>query len=102
MQSNKAIVGVNAFAHESGIHQDGVLKQRDTYEIMRAEDVGWESNRICLGKLSGRRAFKDHMKGLGYELDRKELDVAFTKFKQLADSQREIRDAQLVELVSSG
>ena len=102
VQPNKAIVGANAFAHESGIHQDGVLKQRETYEIMRAEDVGWESNRICLGKLSGRRAFKDRMVSLGCNLDQQELNAAFVLFKQLADRQRDVRDDQLLELVGKG
>src|SRR5687768_17090411 len=73
VQPNKAVVGANAFAHASGIHQDGVLKARDTYEIMRAEDVGWTTNKIVLGKLSGRNAFKQRLKELGIELDRKSV-----------------------------
>jgi 2-isopropylmalate synthase len=69
VQPNKAIVGANAFAHESGIHQDGVLKHRETYEIMRAEDVGWGANKLTLGKLSGRNAFRTRLKELGIELE---------------------------------
>jgi 2-isopropylmalate synthase len=86
VQPNKAIVGANAFAHESGIHQDGVLKSRETYEIMRAEDVGWNTNRMVLGKHSGRNAFRTRLVELGIELDSEnELNAAFTKFKALAD-----------------
>src|SRR5690606_26195637 len=89
VQPNKAIVGANAFAHASGIHQDGVIKARQTYEIMRAEDVGWTANKIVLGKLSGRNAFKQRLKELGIELHSEEaLNVAFQKFKDLADQKR--------------
>src|SRR4249920_410267 len=101
VQPNKAIVGANAFAHESGIHQDGVLKHRETYEIMRAEDVGWTTNKLVLGKLSGRNAFKQRLKELGIELDSEEvMNVAFAKFKDLADKKSEIFDEDLQMLVS--
>jgi len=101
VQPNKAIVGANAFAHESGIHQDGVLKHRETYEIMRAEDVGWHANRISLGKLSGRNAFKTKLAELGIVLASEEaLNAAFARFKELADKKREIFDEDLHALVS--
>ncbi len=101
VQPNKAIVGANAFAHESGIHQDGVLKHRETYEIMRAEDVGWHTNKITLGKLSGRNAFKTKLGELGIELASEEaLNTAFARFKELADKKREIFDEDLQALVS--
>ncbi|MBI3149168.1 MAG: 2-isopropylmalate synthase [Betaproteobacteria bacterium] len=101
VQPNKAIVGANAFAHESGIHQDGVLKHRETYEIMRAEDVGWGANSIKLGKLSGRNAFKTRLQELGIELASEEaLNHAFAKFKELADKKRDIFDEDLQALVS--
>ena len=101
VQPNKAIVGANAFAHESGIHQDGVLKHRETYEIMRAEDVGWNANRLTLGKLSGRNAFKTKLAELGIVLDSEEaLNAAFARFKELADKKREIFDEDLQALVS--
>ena len=102
VQPNKAIVGANAFAHESGIHQDGVLKHRETYEIMRAEDVGWTANKIVLGKLSGRNAFKQRLQELGIELDSEaELNAAFTRFKELADQKAEIFDEDIVAIVSN-
>ncbi|OQW94812.1 MAG: 2-isopropylmalate synthase [Beggiatoa sp. IS2] len=101
VQPNKAIVGRNAFAHESGIHQDGVLKHRQTYEIMRAEDVGWNANRMVLGKLSGRNAFRDRLQSLGIELDSEEsLNAAFSRFKEMADKKREIYDDDLQAIVS--
>ena len=101
VQVNKAIVGANAFAHESGIHQDGVLKHRDTYEIMRAQDVGWSANKISLGKLSGRNAFKQRLVDLGIEFDsEQELNEAFSRFKDLADRKSEIFDEDLQALVS--
>ncbi|MCX7892404.1 MAG: 2-isopropylmalate synthase [Burkholderiales bacterium] len=101
VQPNKAVVGANAFAHASGIHQDGVLKARQTYEIMTAEDVGWSANKIVLGKLSGRNAFKQRLKELGIELDSEEaVNVAFQKFKDLADKKSEIFDEDLHALVS--
>ncbi|WP_037588284.1 2-isopropylmalate synthase [Stenoxybacter acetivorans] len=101
VQPNKAIVGANAFAHESGIHQDGVLKCRETYEIMSAQSVGWSSNRLSLGKLSGRSAFRAKLTELGIELDSEEaLNAAFARFKELADKKREIFDEDLHALVS--
>jgi len=101
VQPNKAIVGANAFAHESGIHQDGVLKHRETYEIMRAEDVGWSQNKLVLGKHSGRNAFKTRLQELGIELAGDEaLNAAFTRFKELADKKHEIFDEDLQALVS--
>jgi 2-isopropylmalate synthase len=101
VQPNKAVVGANAFAHASGIHQDGVLKARDTYEIMRAEDVGWGSNKIVLGKLSGRNAFKQRLQDLGVELDSEaETNAAFGRFKELADRKSEIFDEDILALVS--
>jgi 2-isopropylmalate synthase len=101
VQPNKAIVGANAFAHESGIHQDGVLKHRETYEIMRAEDVGWKTNKLVLGKLSGRAAFKARLEDLGITLaDQAALDEAFARFKILADKKHEIFDEDLQALVS--
>jgi 2-isopropylmalate synthase len=101
VQPNKAVVGANAFAHASGIHQDGVLKARDTYEIMRAEDVGWSANKIVLGKLSGRNAFKQRLQELGVHLDSEtEINVAFARFKELADRKSEIFDEDILALVS--
>ena len=101
VQPNKAIVGANAFAHESGIHQDGVLKSRETYEIMRAEDVGWTANRIVLGKHSGRNAFRTRLRELGIELESEEaLNEAFARFKELADKKHEIYDEDLQALVT--
>jgi len=101
VQPNKAIVGANAFAHEAGIHQDGVLKSRETYEIMRAEDVGWTANRMVLGKHSGRNAFKSRITELGFEFaSEEELNEAFARFKQLADKKHEIFDEDLQTLIS--
>ncbi|HIV69923.1 MAG TPA: 2-isopropylmalate synthase, partial [Candidatus Aquabacterium excrementipullorum] len=101
VQPNKAVVGANAFAHASGIHQDGVLKARDTYEIMRAEDVGWAANKIVLGKLSGRNAFKQRLQELGIDLDSEAVvNTAFAKFKELADRKSEIFDEDIIALVS--
>ncbi|MGB8433723.1 MAG: 2-isopropylmalate synthase [Burkholderiales bacterium] len=101
VQPNKAIVGANAFAHASGIHQDGVLKSRQTYEIMQAEDVGWTTNKIVLGKLSGRNAFRQRLKEIGIELDSEEVvNVAFQRFKDLADKKADIFDEDLHALVS--
>ena len=100
VQPNKAVVGANAFAHASGIHQDGVLKARDTYEIMRAEDVGWATNKIVLGKLSGRNAFKQRLLELGIEMESEgEINSAFAKFKELADRKSDIFDEDIVALV---
>ena len=101
VQPNKAVVGANAFAHASGIHQDGVLKARDTYEIMRAEDVGWGSNKIVLGKLSGRNAFKQRLLELGIQMDSEgEINTAFARFKDLADRKSEIFDEDIIALAS--
>lgn len=101
VQPNKAVVGANAFAHASGIHQDGILKARNTYEIMRAEDVGWTANKIVLGKLSGRNAFKQRLQELGVQLDSEaETNTAFAKFKELADRKSEIFDEDILALVS--
>jgi len=101
VQPNKAIVGANAFAHESGIHQDGVLKHRETYEIMRAEDVGWNANKLTLGKLSGRNAFRTRLRELGIDLGSEDaLNTVFAKFKNLADKKSEIFDEDLQALVS--
>ena len=101
VQPNKAIVGANAFAHESGIHQDGVLKHRETYEIMRAEDVGWGANKLVLGKLSGRNAFKTRLAELGIDLGSEDaINHAFTRFKELADKKGEIFDEDLHALAS--
>lgn len=101
VQPNKAIVGANAFAHESGIHQDGVLKHRETYEIMRAEDVGWGANKLLLGKHSGRNAFRNRLLELGIQLDSEEmLNHTFLRFKELADKKHEIFDEDLHALIS--
>ncbi len=101
VQPNKAIVGANAFAHESGIHQDGVLKHRETYEIMAAEDVGWHANKMVMGKHSGRSAFRSRLLELGIELaSETELNAAFARFKDLADKKHEIFDEDLQALVS--
>ena len=101
VQPNKAIVGANAFAHESGIHQDGVLKHRETYEIMRAEDVGWNANKLVLGKHSGRTAFRARLQELGIEVESEQvLNAAFARFKELADKKHEIFDEDLHALMS--
>ena len=90
VQPNEAVVGANAFAHESGIHQDGVLKHRETYEIMRAQDVGWHNNRLSLVKLSGRSGFRDRLKPLGIELESEvALNAAFQRFYVLAVQKKE-------------
>jgi 2-isopropylmalate synthase len=102
VQPNKAVVGANAFAHASGIHQDGILKARETYEIMRAEDVGWSANKIVLGKLSGRNAFKARLQELGIDLESEaEVNAAFARFKDLADRKSEIFDEDIMALVSA-
>ena len=101
VQPNKAIVGANAFAHESGIHQDGVLKHRETYEIMRAQDVGWSEHRMVLGKHSGRNAFRARLEELGIEFEsQEELNAAFSRFKDLADKKHEIFVEDLQALVT--
>ncbi len=99
VQPNKAIVGENAFAHEAGIHQDGVLKEKLTYEIMRPEDIGRPSNKLVLGKHSGRHAFKIRLRDLGVDLEAPELDKAFKRFKDLADKKKEVYDEDLLAIV---
>jgi 2-isopropylmalate synthase len=99
-QPNKAIVGKNAFAHESGIHQDGVLKCQETYEIMKAEDIGLDKNSIVLGKHSGRHAFKDKIKSLGFELSDEEVNKAFERFKLVADKKKDIYDDDIRMIIS--
>ncbi|GAB4239261.1 MAG: 2-isopropylmalate synthase [Elainellaceae cyanobacterium] len=100
VQPNKAIVGANAFAHESGIHQDGVLKHKLTYEIMDAQSIGLNDNQIVLGKHSGRNAFRTRLKELNYELTDQELNRAFLRFKELADKKKEITDWDLEAIVN--
>lgn len=100
VQPNKAIVGANAFAHESGIHQDGLLKEKQTYEIMKPEDVGLKQTELVLGKHSGRHAFKTRVKELGYDLAAEEIETAFYKFKRLADQKKLIFDEDIEALVS--
>jgi len=99
VQRNKAIVGENAFAHESGVHQDGVLKESTTYEIMKPEEVGLPKTKIILGKLSGRHAFKKRVKALGYDLPDEELEHTFQQFKLLADKKKEIYDQDIEALI---
>ncbi len=99
VQRNKAIVGANAFAHESGIHQDGMLKERSTYEIMMPEDVGISGTELVLGKHSGRHAFADHLNKLGFRLNAEELKLAFDEFIALADKKKTIYDDDLVAIV---
>ena len=100
VQPNKAIVGANAFAHESGIHQHGVLNKRETYEIMTPESIGLETNRLVLGKHSGRHAFNEKLILLGYNLNQEELDQAFIKFKELTDKKKVVYDRDIDALVS--
>ena len=99
VQPNKAIVGDNAFAHESGIHQDGVLKDKRTYEIMRPEDIGWTESSLVLGKHSGRHAFKTRLEEMGFHLADHELDRAFERFKKIADQKKEIYDEDLEAII---
>ena len=99
VQANKAIVGDNAFAHESGIHQDGLLKEKSTYEIMTPESVGLSKSTLVMGKHSGRHAFKERLSELGFELDSSELNKAFERFKLLADKKKEIFDEDLEAIV---
>ena len=99
VQPNKAVVGANAFAHASGIHQDGVLKDRLNYEIMRPEDVGLVTNRIVLTARSGRHAFKHRLRLLGVTLPEDRIDLAWDRFLRLADTRKEVTDADLKELV---
>ena len=100
VQPNKAIVGANAFAHEAGIHQDGMLKHRMTYEIMEPEMIGLSSNRLVLGKHSGRHAFRDKLKDLGYDLTNDEVNKLFNKMKELADKRKELLDEDIEALVA--
>lgn len=100
VQRNKAIVGANAFSHEAGIHQDGILKKRDTYEIMCAEDVGLDSNLLVLGKHSGKHALVDRLEKLGYTLEKDEIETVFERFKKLADQKKEIFDMDLEAIIN--
>ena len=100
VQPNKAIVGANAFAHEAGIHQHGVLMEKSTYEIMTPESIGLNQNKLVLGKHSGRHAFNDRMKDLGYDLPKEDLEKAFVRFKTLADQKKEIFDEDLDAIVA--
>ncbi|UCG99755.1 MAG: 2-isopropylmalate synthase [Deltaproteobacteria bacterium] len=100
VQPNKAIVGANAFAHEAGIHQDGVLKHKTTYEIMEPDTIGLDTSRLILGKHSGRHAFRDRLRGLGYDLSEGDIDHLFKKFKDLADKRKQIVDEDLEVLVA--
>jgi 2-isopropylmalate synthase len=99
VQPNKAVVGANAFAHESGIHQDGVLKEKQTYEIMTPESVGISKSSLVLGKLSGRHAFRERLKNIGFKLSDSDFELAFNRFKQLADKKREIYDEDIESIV---
>ncbi len=99
VQRNKAIVGRNAFAHEAGIHQDGMLKERTTYEIMRPEDVGLAKTDLVLGKHSGRAALADRAKALGYHLSGEQLQTVFEQFKLLADKKKEVYDGDIAALI---
>ena len=101
VQPNKAVVGANAFRHASGIHQDGVIKARTTFEIMDPQSVGWPSSTLVLGKLSGRAGLRSRLEELGFKLDQQQLDEAFQAFKMLADRKREVTDADLMSLMSS-
>ncbi len=100
VQPNKAIVGANAFAHEAGIHQHGILCHEQTYEIMKPENVGWSSNKLVLGKHSGRHALNDRLEELGFSIEKTELDAIFNRFKNLADKKKEIYDED-IEMIAS-
>jgi len=100
VQPNKAIVGANAFAHESGIHQDGVLKEKVTYEIMTPESIGKEQSELILGKHSGRHAVRDRLKKLGCEITEEELNAVFKRFKDLADKKKEVFDEDLLAIIA--
>ena len=102
VQPNKAVVGANAFAHEAGIHQDGVLKNPMTYEIMKPETVGLSANKLILGKHSGRHALRSHLKDMGYDLADEELNLVFQKFKELADKKKQVVDEDLEVIVTEG
>ncbi len=99
IQPNKAIVGNNAFAHESGIHQDGMLKYRQTYEIMRPQEIGVPESRLVMGKHSGRHAFKKRLEDLGYNLQPEAIDTLFAKFKDLADKKKSVYDEDIEALI---
>jgi 2-isopropylmalate synthase len=101
VQRNKAIVGRNAFAHESGIHQDGMLKERSTYEIMRPEDVGLAKTDLVLGKHSGRAALADRARALGFNVTAEQLQTVFEKFKELADKKKDVYDGDIVALIQN-
>ncbi|MFZ7121998.1 MAG: 2-isopropylmalate synthase [Eubacteriaceae bacterium] len=100
VQPNKAIVGANAFAHESGIHQHGVINNKKTYEIMTPESIGLTTNKMVMGKHSGRHAFKERIQSLGYELNKEELEIAFKQFKELADKKKEVFNRDIEAIVS--
>ncbi|MDD4089830.1 MAG: 2-isopropylmalate synthase, partial [Tissierellia bacterium] len=100
VQPNKAVVGDNAFAHEAGIHQHGVLNNRETYEIMTPESIGLKTNKLVLGKHSGRHAFNEKLKQLGYELSQEEINKTFRDFKELADKKKVVYDKDIEALVS--
>lgn len=102
MQSHKAIVGRNAFAHEAGIHQDGVLKNTRTYEIMTPQSVGVAGSKLVMGKHSGRHALRVKLKELGYDLSREELEKAYHCFTRLADTRKEVSDTELAAIVENG
>ena len=102
VQPNKAIVGANAFAHEAGIHQDGMLKNPMTYEIMRPETIGLSANKLVLGKHSGRHALREHLKDIGYDLSDEELKIVFAKFKTLADKKKHVMDEDLEAIITEG
>jgi len=102
VQPNKAVVGANAFAHEAGIHQDGVLKNPMTYEIMRPETIGLSTNKLILGKHSGRHALREHLKNLGHDLSDEELKLVFKKFKELADKKKHVMDEDLEVIIAEG
>jgi len=102
VQPNKAIVGANAFAHEAGIHQDGILKNPMTYEIMKPETIGLSKNQLVLGKHSGRHALREHLKNLGYDLSDEEVQMVFVKFKELADKKKHVVDEDLEVIVTEG
>jgi 2-isopropylmalate synthase len=102
VQPNKAVVGANAFAHEAGIHQDGVLKNPMTYEIMKPETIGLSTNKLVLGKHSGRHALRSRLKDMGYDLSTEEIDLVFTRFKELADKKKHVVDEDLEVIVTEG
>ncbi len=102
VQPNKAVVGANAFAHEAGIHQDGMLKHRLTYEIMTPQSVGWTDTKLVLGKHSGRHGLDARLRQLGYKLTAEQLKVAYRRFVSMADYKKHITDSDLLYIVESG